>query len=163
MVYCSNCGAEIPEGVRFCPECGEPVKMQAGTRDDYHSQKMPERQPQRNHYGRTDAYHSRSYTNDDDRYEERGHGLAIGSLVCGIIGVVCWFFGYGSFLSIILGIVGLVLAGNSKKDGNTEGTRTAGFILSLIALIGGVIVFLYLVIALAFVGATVQGIFDILG
>lgn len=163
MTYCSNCGAEIPEGVKFCPECGEPVKMQAGTRDSYHNQGMPERGSQRNEYRRTDSYNSRNYSGGNNSYEEQGHGLAIGSLVCGIIGVVCWFFGYGSFLSIILGIVGLVLAGNSKKDGNTEGTRTAGFILSLIALIGGVIVFLYLVIALAFVGATVQGLFDILG
>lgn len=25
MAYCSNCGAELPEGKRFCAECGEPT------------------------------------------------------------------------------------------------------------------------------------------
>ena len=93
---------------------------------------------------------------------DNGHGLAVGSLVCGIIAVVCWFFGYGSFLSIVLGIVGLVLAGNAKKAGNDEGMRTAGFVLSLLGLIGGFIVFFYLVIALAFLGATAQGLFNLL-
>lgn len=24
--YCTNCGAELPEGVKFCTECGEPVE-----------------------------------------------------------------------------------------------------------------------------------------
>ncbi len=69
-----------------------------------------------------------------------GHGQAVASLVLGIIGVVFWFFGYGTILSIILGIVGLVLSSSAKKAGNTEGIRTAGFVLSLIALIGGAVV-----------------------
>ena len=25
MSYCRNCGAELVEGKRFCPECGEPT------------------------------------------------------------------------------------------------------------------------------------------
>ncbi len=70
--------------------------------------------------------------------------------------------GYGSLFSIVLGIVGLILAGNAKKGGNTEGIRTAGFIVSLIALIGGCLVFLYLVLAIALVGAAWQGIFNLL-
>lgn len=70
-----------------------------------------------------------------------GHGLAVGALVCGIIGVVCWFLGYGAFLSIVAGIIGLVLAAKAKAQGNTEGIRTAGFVLSLIATIVGALVF----------------------
>lgn len=71
-----------------------------------------------------------------------GHGKAVASLVLGIIGVVFWFLGTASILSIILGIIGIVLASSAKKDGNTEGLRTAGFVLSLIALIGGAITFI---------------------
>ena len=70
-----------------------------------------------------------------------GKGQAIASMVLGIISVVLWFFGYGSLISIILGIVGLVLAGNSKKAGFEGGMRTAGFVLSLIGLIGGALFF----------------------
>lgn len=70
-----------------------------------------------------------------------GKGKATGSLVCGIISVVCIFFGWGALLSLILGIVGLVLASGAKKDGFVGSMRTAGFVLSLIGLIFGGIVF----------------------
>ena len=70
-----------------------------------------------------------------------GKGQAIASLVCGIISVVFWFFGVSAFLSVILGIVGLVLASQSKKAGFVGGMRTAGFVLSLIGLIFGSIIF----------------------
>ncbi len=71
-----------------------------------------------------------------------GKGSATASLVLGIIAVVCWFFGYSAILSVILGIIGLILASKSKKEGYTDGIRTAGFVLSLIGLIGGGIVFI---------------------
>lgn len=71
-----------------------------------------------------------------------GKGAATASLVLGIIAVVCWFFGWSSIVSVVLGIIGLVLSVNSKKAGFTGGTRTAGFVLSLIGLIGGSIFFI---------------------
>ena len=157
MAFCSKCGAEIPEGSRFCTKCGAPVngdpsgKSQQTMEGETSTAQKLERQ------SGTQPFGSKGQSGADN-----GHGLAVGSLVCGIIAVVCWFFGYGSFLSIVLGIVGLVLAGNAKKAGNDEGMRTAGFVLSLLGLIGGIIVFFYLVIALAFLGATAQGLFNLL-
>ena len=47
-----------------------------------------------------------------------------------------WFFGLGALLGVVLGIVGLVLADQAKRAGNIEGIRTAGFVCSLIGLIG---------------------------
>ena len=62
-----------------------------------------------------------------------GKGAATASLVLGILSVV--------FVSFVMGIIGLVLAASSKKAGFTGGTRTAGFVLSLIGLIiGGITV-----------------------
>ena len=69
-----------------------------------------------------------------------GQGAATASLVCGIVAVVCSFFGYTSIIALILGIVGLVQASKSKKEGFSGGLRTAGFVLSLIGLIFGAIV-----------------------
>ena len=46
-----------------------------------------------------------------------GKGAATASMVLGIISVVLWFFGYSALVSVILGIVGLILAGNAKKAG----------------------------------------------
>ena len=69
-----------------------------------------------------------------------GQGAATGSLVCGIIAVVCWFLGYTTIISLILWIIGLVMASKAKREGYTGGTRTAGFVLSLIGVIVGAIV-----------------------
>lgn len=67
-----------------------------------------------------------------------GKGAATASMVLGIISVVLWFFGYSALVSVILGIVGLILAGNAKKAGFVGGMQTAGFVLSLIGLIGAI-------------------------
>ncbi len=80
-----------------------------------------------------------------DNNKVPGKNAAIASLVLGIIAVVFWFFGTFTvvlpFFSIVLGIVGLILAGRAKKAGYTESIRTAGFVLSLLGLIVGAIVF----------------------
>lgn len=55
-----------------------------------------------------------------------GKGAATASMVLGIIGVVCWFFGVSSIVSVVVGIIGLILASNSKKAGFVSGVRTAG-------------------------------------
>lgn len=88
------------------------------------------------------------------QYNTPGKGQAIASLIVGVISVVCWFFGYSAILSVILGIVGLILAGNSKKAGYYGGMRTAGFILSLIGLIGGAVVFVACIACVGAIGAT---------
>lgn len=93
-----------------------------------------------------------------------GKGAATASLVLGIIAVVLWFFGMTSILSVILGIIGLILAGNAKKAGFVGGTQTAGFVLSLIGLIGGAITFLACVACVGALGssASMAGIDGIL-
>ena len=90
-----------------------------------------------------------------------GKGAATASLVLGIISVVLWFFGYSALVSVILGIVGLILAGNAKKAGFNGGIRTAGFVLSLIGLIGGAIFFVAWVACVGALGsAGATGAFD---
>ena len=90
-----------------------------------------------------------------------GKGAATASLVLGIISVVLWFFGYSALVSVILGIVGLLLAGNAKKAGFNGGIRTAGFVLSLIGLIGGAIFFVACVACVGAIGAAdATGAFD---
>ncbi len=82
-----------------------------------------------------------------------GQGAAVASLVLGIIAVVCWFFGWSAIVSVVLGIIGLVLAGSSKKEGFTGGIRTAGFVLSLVGLIGGGIFFVACIACAGLFGA----------
>ncbi|MCR4755302.1 MAG: hypothetical protein K5868_07185 [Lachnospiraceae bacterium] len=82
-----------------------------------------------------------------------GKGAATASMVLGIIAVVFWFFGWGALVSVICGIIGLILASNAKKAGFDGGIRTAGFVLSLIGLIGGAFVFLACVACAGAIGA----------
>lgn len=82
-----------------------------------------------------------------------GKGAATASMVMGIISVVLWFFGYSALVSVILGIVGLILAGNAKKAGFVGGIQTAGFVLSLIGLIGGAIFFVACIACVGAIGA----------
>lgn len=145
MAFCKQCGSELENGVKFCPKCGAAVD---GNVEVKSASPTPSE--------------SRQQAAVKVKSADAGHELAIGSLVCGIIGIVLWFFGYTCLISVVLGIVGLVLAGNAKKEGNTEGIRTAGFIVSLIALIIGIIITIYLCLVVALVGTAVNGIFSIL-
>ena len=145
MAFCKQCGSELENGVKFCPKCGAAVESSVEV----------------NATALT-VSESRQQAAVKVKSADAGHGLAIGSLVCGIIGVVLWFFGYTCLISVVLGIVGLVLAGNAKKEGNTEGLRTAGFIVSLIALIIGIIITIYLCLVVALVGTAVNGVFSML-
>ncbi len=70
-----------------------------------------------------------------------GKNAAIASLVLGIVAIAFWFFGWGTLVSVVCGIVGLILASNAKKAGFVGGIRTAGFVCSLIGLIGGCLAF----------------------
>lgn len=99
----------------------------------------------------------------DENYQNNngsvpGKGAAIASLVLGIIAVVFWFFGWGALVSVICGIIGLILASVSKKAGFEGGIRTGGFVLSLIGLIGGAIVFVACVACAGVVGGTAAGL-----
>lgn len=81
-----------------------------------------------------------------------GKSNATASLVLGIIAVVFCFFGYSAILSVILGIIGLVQASKAKELGYEDTVRTAGFILSLIGLIGGALAFVACVACISFAG-----------
>lgn len=73
-----------------------------------------------------------------------GQGTAVGSLVCGIVGVILCLsslatLGVTGVPGLILGIIGMVLASSSKKAGFAGGLRTGGFVLSLLSVIFGAI------------------------
>lgn len=65
------------------------------------------------------------------------NGMAIGSLICGIVGLVsCCCCGIGA----IVGIVGVVLAILSKKKngGKLSGLAIAGLVCSILSILSGV-------------------------
>ncbi len=72
------------------------------------------------------------------------NGMAIGSLVCGILSIVgsCWCCG----LNLILAIVGLVLGIIGKKKAGKSGMALAGIICSVIGLIISIIYTIYVIV-----------------
>ena len=86
---------------------------------------------------------------------ERGKNAAVTSMVLGIVAVVLWFFSFAAVVSVELGIIGLVYANKAKTEGFRGGFYTAGFVLSLIGLIGGAIVVIVSIIAIGLIGSVV--------
>lgn len=94
-----------------------------------------------------------------------GKGQAVASLVLGIFSLVfacispCfWPLG---ILALILGITGLVLAAVAKKQGFSGGMCTAGFVLSLLGVIFGAIVFVGCVACIGCTACTGSGLTEL--
>ncbi|WP_130868747.1 hypothetical protein [Intestinimonas massiliensis (ex Afouda et al. 2020)] len=84
--------------------------------------------------------------------QDNGKSLATASMVLGIVGLVFTFFING-LIGLILGIIGLVLAGKAKQQGFEGSMRTAGFVMSLISVIAGVLMFVLALACVATIGA----------
>ncbi len=72
------------------------------------------------------------------------NGFAIGSLVCGILGILCCCCcGSGS----LLGIVGIILAivSRGKNGGKMSGLAIAGLVCSIVSIFAGVVGIFYII------------------
>lgn len=80
------------------------------------------------------------------------HNKAIASMVLGIIGVVCIFFGYSTVVGIAVSVIGLVFGIEVQKEA-PETMSKAGVILSSVALGLCAVVFVACVACAGFIGA----------
>ncbi len=145
-IFCPNCGKENETGDKYCGNCGSRLEAAAE-----HPKVSEPHFPVTTKAEAPDNNVVRFVNNDITAASaDAGKGHATASLVLGIIAVVCWFFGYSAIISLICGFIGLTLAGKAKAEGNDSGMRTAGFVLSLIGLLGGAVV---LVACVACVGS----------
>lgn len=67
--------------------------------------------------------------------------MAVASLVLGICSLVFPFIGLG-WLSMILGIVGIILGALGRKNVEKKGMATAGLVLSIISVALGLIMWI---------------------
>ncbi len=147
-MFCPKCGTEITEG-KFCPSCGTPVEQTQQPSYEPASYEPPAYEPP--------AYEAPSYdpASPDQQpnyqqppYSGNGyqpvpqqpqHGMAVASLVLGILGVLCCGSGLFSVLAI-------VFSSMAKKAGNQEKITSAGMILGII---GAVICVLAIILNIA--------------
>ncbi len=97
-------------------------------------------------------YVSNVNTSGASNGNEPGKGAAVASLVLGVVSIVTWFFGMGALIGLITGVIGLICASNAKKAGFVGGMRTAGFVCSLIGVIGSALVFVACVACVGVLG-----------
>lgn len=67
--------------------------------------------------------------------------MAVASLVLGICALVFPFIGLG-WLSVLIGVVGIVLGALGRKNSEKKGMATAGIVMSIIAVALGLIMWL---------------------
>ncbi len=70
--------------------------------------------------------------------EKTGKGLAIASLILGILGILCCCIGIGALFGLVGMILGILAI--RKADSSTKGLAIAGLIVSIIGLLLGVYV-----------------------
>ncbi len=96
MKYCSKCGTENQDAVAYCTNCGTPLNGVATGNAVVPSAGTP------------------------------GKGMAIASMVCGIVSFFCF--------GIVLGVLALIFGGVAKSKGYTGGMATAGIVLGCVGL-----------------------------
>ena len=116
MAFCTNCGTPLAEGANNCTNCGAAVSAPAAApvETPVAEQYVPDTAP----------VYTAEPVSPQPPATEVGKGMAIASLVCGIVSLVCT----GGILSVLALIFGIV----AKKQGNKSGMSTAGIILGAI-------------------------------
>lgn len=103
-MFCKYCGSEIPDDAGFCPKCGKSL---------------------------TDGITQQQNAVGQNEMKNNKKGMAIASLVLGIVGLIAWIiplFGFPiAIIGLVLGIIGI------KKGG--KGMAIAGIVLASICLI----------------------------
>ncbi len=113
MAFCTNCGSQLPEGANNCTNCGAPTGATA-------SAAAPAAEPV------TATAPEAAPAAVNAAPSEAGKGMAIASLVCGLVALFCT----GGILSVLALIFGII----AKKQGSKSGMATAGIVLGAIGI-----------------------------
>lgn len=139
MAYCSKCGTELTEGVKFCPKCGQAVGEVTNSIVNKRKTKRQKASKQVN--GRVNELSSSTVQTQEDNNSSEDKGswadtvtvsLGIGLLI--MLGITIL---EGSWLAIIIAICGIVvLFFLLGSDLNNQIKALSAIIISLAALYG---------------------------
>ncbi len=119
-MYCKKCGAELLEGIKFCPECGEPV----GTTEVVEGEVVDFEQP-----AATPRLHvAKCFT----IFGKLGY-------IFGLISFIFSFIPFMCFVSLELAPIGLVFSILGKKDESLAAKTKKGKTFSILGLVFGFI------------------------
>ena len=118
MAFCSKCGAQMNDGSAFCPSCGAATQAQQQQQQQYQQPQYQQPQYQQPQYQQPQY---------QQPVKQPANGLAVASLVCGLLS----FF----VAAFIFGLLSVIFGGVAKSKGNRGGMATAGIVLGIIALV----------------------------
>ena len=131
-MICSKCGAQIRDGVQFCPNCGAKQGAQAaGAAPAGQAPQQPTQQVQ-TYKEQAQAYGTAGQKVGDTK------NMAIAGMVCGIAGLIFDFISIP--IGIILGIAAVIISGlvMSRNKGGNNGMAIAGLVCGIVALVLGI-------------------------
>lgn len=123
------------EDKRYDPYTGYEIKDEDSTQK-YHTQN-------------DDSYKQYDYEGNhtEQSYQEQTSGIAIATMILGIIAVVCMVSCCCTPLAIILGIAAIICFVVTPKVNETRGTKAkAGLICGIVAIIGSIILIIVFVV-----------------
>ena len=128
MALCSNCGHDKGTG-SYCGACGQRSAATNPPPPQYQAPQQPQYQPPQ--------YQQQQYGVPQYSPQAGGSGLAIASMVLGIVGIVFAFFCYP--VGFVCALVGLPLGGVAKSNiakgtapASSNGQAVTGIVLSVI-------------------------------
>jgi hypothetical protein len=117
-MFCKNCGTQCADNAGFCPNCGTALTQEEQPVYQQPVMEQPIQQP---------VYQQPVM---EQPVQQPGKGLAIASLVLGIVSLLCFPF--------ITGILAIIFGAVAKNKGYIGGMATAGIVCGIIGLLAWV-------------------------
>ena len=168
--YCQKCGKVNPDNAKFCNYCGsllntdgEATEDNAGLNqentircricghinpntENYCKLCGSQLTPNKPQTSYSTGHNNATYTSET--YDPRGDA-ATPSMIIGIVALVLSVSTCLGLVGVVVGIIGLVKSSiNLKRNQGTRSKAMAGFICSIIAIVLGIITFIYLIVIL---------------
>lgn len=147
-MFCKKCGKELPVDAAFCPACGTPVEQTHHSQEPkgyeaprYYNNRRedpgrvePETSHEYQENGYTYRYSHGGMTPDPEPKPGDRRGMAIASLILGIISLVCCCM---PVIAIGTGLVAIILGALSATSSG-QGMAVAGIVLGVIGCVMGI-------------------------
>ena len=123
-IFCGSCGSPNVAGAKFCTKCG--LRLSSIESNTSNSGLDLVQQPARVPY-----QHVPLPPHMLEQVNQKGKGFAVAGLVLGIVSVVCCIF---SYISAVVGVLGLIFSALAVQRPNGKGMGIAGLVLSIVGI-----------------------------